>query len=291
MYTMGIQIAHKLNRLQHILPEGLVVNAPWLQKEGYSRGLIAKYVQNGWLQSPARGIYRRPSSHLPVGGPDVWEAAVVSMQQLLDVLITPGGRTALELQGYGHYISTDGPINIELYGPPSPPAWILKFPLEHTLKLHPNVLFQTNSESTNEKLSSVWHVASGRFNNEHAQIHYTNKPWGAYGWPLLMSTPERAALELLAEVPQRETFEQADALLDGLTNLSPKRLNTLLMECRSIKVKRLFMWFGERHNHPWFSKLDKDRINLGSGKRAIVPGGKLDKKYLITVPRDLTTYG
>ena len=106
-----------------------------------------------------------------------------------------------------------------------------------------------------------------------------------------MSMPERAVLELLAEVPLRGTFEQADALIEGLSSLSPKRLNALLAECRSVKVKRLFMWFAERHHHPWFSRLDIKSLDLGSGKREIVAGGKLDKKYLITVPRDLSTNG
>jgi putative hydrolase len=34
-----------------------------------------------------------------------------------------------------------------------------------------------------------------------------------------MSSPERAILELLDEVPQRETFHQADVLMEGLRNL------------------------------------------------------------------------
>ena len=39
-----------------------------------------------------------------------------------------------------------------------------------------------------------------------------------------VSTPERAILELLDEVPKRETFHQADVLMEGLRNLSPRRL-------------------------------------------------------------------
>jgi hypothetical protein len=102
-----------------------------------------------------------------------------------------------------------------------------------------------------------------------------------------MSTPERAILELLNEVPQRETFHQADMLMDGLRNLSPRRLQTLLVECRSVKVKRLFLWFAERHHHAWLHKLDRRRIDLGHGKRMLVRGGKLDKKFNITVPGTL----
>ena len=102
-----------------------------------------------------------------------------------------------------------------------------------------------------------------------------------------MSAPERAILELLDEVPQRETFHQADMLMEGLRNLSPRRLQKLLADCRSIKVKRLFLWFAERHNHAWLKKLDRNGINLGRGKRMLVRGGKLDTKYNITVPENL----
>ena len=99
-----------------------------------------------------------------------------------------------------------------------------------------------------------------------------------------MSAPERAILELLDEVPERETFHQADMLMEGLRNLSPRRLQKLLSDCRSIKVKRLFLWYAERHNHAWLKKLDRSGINLGRGKRMLVRGGKLDPKYSITVP-------
>jgi hypothetical protein len=96
-----------------------------------------------------------------------------------------------------------------------------------------------------------------------------------------------AILELLDEVPQRETFHQADMLMEGLRPLSPKRLQKLLVDRHSVKVKRLFLWFAERHNHPWLKQLRRDEINLGAGKRMLQPGGKLDPKYNITVPENL----
>ena len=108
---------------------------------------------------------------------------------------------------------------------------------------------------------------------------------------MVLSTPERAILELLDEVPQKETFHQADMLMDGLVNLSPQRMTLLLQECRSVKVKRLFLWFAERHRHAWFKHLDSKKVDLGSGKRMLVRGGRLDPKYLITVPGNLDAGG
>ena len=76
-------------------------------------------------------------------------------------------------------------------------------------------------------------------------------------------------------------------LMEGLANLSPGRLQKLLRDCRSVKVKRLFFYFADRHQHAWLKRLDKEAIDLGQGKRMLVKGGKLDKNYLITVPGEL----
>jgi hypothetical protein len=53
-----------------------------------------------------------------------------------------------------------------------------------------------------------------------------------------------------------------------------------------VKAKRLFFWLAERQGYAWFKKLDPDRFDLGHGKRVIVKGGRLDRKYLITVPEE-----
>lgn len=94
-------------------------------------------------------------------------------------------------------------------------------------------------------------------------------------------------LELLDELPDRESFHQVDKLMEGLTNLSPRKLQKLLTDCRNVKVKRLFFFFADRHRHAWLKRLKKEEIYLGKGKRMLVKGGKLDAKYQITVPEDL----
>jgi hypothetical protein len=86
------------------------------------------------------------------------------------------------------------------------------------------------------------------------------------------STPERAILELLDEVPRRETFEQADRFMEGMHTLSPSLLQRLLESCRSVKVKRLLLWFAVRHQFPWLPRLDLTRVDLGHGKRVLVGG-------------------
>ena len=111
--------------------------------------------------------------------------------------------------------------------------------------------------------------------SHQAQIHgsLTWRYFGDGDWPIVLSTPERAVLELLDELPREETFHQVDMLMEGLVGLSPKRTSRLLEECRSVKVKRLFLWFAERHGHPWLERLDRDRIGLGKGKRMLCGAG------------------
>jgi hypothetical protein len=265
---MGIQRHQKLNHLQRVLPEGLPVDSEWLQRHGYSRQLIAKYVRNHWLDSPTRGVYSRNGF---LTDQHSWEPVVMSLQKLLERPITVGGRTALELHGLAHYLSMTGTSEIHLYGSESLPGWVYKLPLKQKIALHSTTLF------------------SAEHNKQIKQASFTDHRWEASKWSLVISTPERAILELLDELPTRETFHQADVLMEGLSNLRPKYLNLLLAECRSVKTKRLFLWFAERHQHAWLKAIDTERVDIGSGKRMLVPGGKLDPKYLITVPEELAS--
>lgn len=267
---MSMQRGGKLNRLQHLLPDGLVVDASWLEAQGYSRSLRGKYLAQGWLERPARGVYRRP------GGGLQWQQVIISLQTLLGYPIIVGGRTALELHGFSHYLRSHGPSEIHLYGDAPPPGWLAKLALDTRFVFHnAKRLFREEPIAITKGMSA---------DSTHGS--FIQRPWGHWNWPLTLSTPERAILELLDEVPNRETFHQADVLMEGLRNLSPRRLQKLLVECRSVKVKRLFFWFAERHNHAWLKRIDRDPIDLGRGKRMLVRGGKLDPTYLITVPRD-----
>lgn len=74
---------------------------------------------------------------------------------------------------------------------------------------------------------------------------------------------------------------------EGLVNLRPRRLQALLEDAGSIKVKRLFLFLADRHRHKWLHCTDRDKISLGSGKRVIFKGGKLDPEYKITIPENM----
>jgi hypothetical protein len=243
-----MQTRNKLNQLERTLPEGLLVDSVWMERHGYSTSLRSQYVSAGWLVQPARGAYKRPLGELN------WEKVVVSLQKLLGSDLTVGGRTAIELQGFGHYLSASGPSTIHLYG--------TKLPLKEKFRFHrAQVLFKSLA------------------NAEGLQDRALQQLPGPSEWTLTVSTPERALLELLDELPRRESFHQVDMLVEGLRTLSPRRIQTLLADCKSIKVKR--------HQPSWLKQIDRASIDLGTGKRMLVKGGKLDQKYLITVPDDL----
>ncbi len=267
---MAEQNNGKLNRLNRILPEGFLVDAAWLAAQGYSTSLRSQYLDSGWLVQPTRQVYQRSRSELN------WQQVVISLQTLLERDLAVGGRTALELKGYGHYLSYHQ-TEVHLYGPQHPPTWLNKLPIPAKFVYH-------NSGRLWNYTVNLGTIAT---ESDSTLDDVTSYLWGQTGERMLLSSPERAVLEVLDELPDHESFHQVDQLFEGLTNLSPRRLEKLLLDCQSVKVKRLFFFFADRHKHAWLSRINKTAIDLGKGKRLLVRGGMLNKTYQITVPKDL----
>jgi len=275
---MAEQNGTKLNRLERELPEGLLVDASWLEGRGYSRSLRSQYVAAGWLKQPTRGVYCRPRGTLG------WEQVVISLQTLLNQPVSVGGRTALELQGYAHYLS-QSPKTVHLYSDTKLPGWLSKIPTGIDFAFHNRARFIKNVD---------WAPAQFSLEGPGTETAEMVLPgglritrWGQWKWPLVVSAQERAILELIDELPTRESFHNVDMMMEGLVNISPRRMQLLLEQTKSVKVKRLFFFFADRQGHRWLNRIEKDKIDLGTGKRALVKGGKLDSTYQITVPEDL----
>lgn len=244
--------------LESLLPEGMVVNRAWLMERGVGRPLVDYYLRSGALEAVARGAYRRP------GPPLKWEHVVYSLQEL-GCSLHVGGRTALEMQGYAHYLPMQGVQQIHLYGVGSLPGWVDKLEAPYRFLFHKSRLFKM--PVTEEAV--------------------TVKPFGHWDWPLYYATPELALLEMASEVRQEADFEVLDKLFESAISLRPRLIMKLLLASHHVKAKRLFLWFSERHGFDWFKRLECDAVNLGSGKRVVVKGGSLDKGYQITVPRKM----
>lgn len=211
-----------------------------------------------------------------------WQQIVISLQTLLEQDLAVGGRTAIELHGYAHYLSQTT-SSVFLYGPKPPPTWLNG--LSHTVRF---VYRNDGRLFARERVSTDPHSLQPEPDSRATRPEsLTVRPWGQWNWPLIISTPERAFLEMLDELPDHESFHQVDMLMEGLATLSPARLQKLLVDCRSVKVKRLFFFFAGRHRHAWLKRLDRKAVDLGQGKRVLVKGGRYDAKHQITVPRDL----
>ncbi|NEW84015.1 MAG: hypothetical protein GZ094_16835 [Mariniphaga sp.] len=96
---------------------------------------------------------------------------------------------------------------------------------------------------------------------------------------LKISGTARAMMECLALSPERFALSEAYELMEGLNALRPMQVQELLEQCKSIKTKRLFLYFAEKANHAWLKYVDTTSVDLGSGKRIIVTNGALTSKY------------
>ena len=185
-----------------------------------------------------------------------------------------GGTTALELHGRTHYLPLSRRRAIHLYGSDPLPSWINKLGLDETVHHHGTAWLSEPKE------------ASERGCEELSMSSFTvDIPWGDGFRTVRTSTLERALFEILKDVPARISFEHAEQLMEGLANLSPRRLDALLHRTRSVKVKRLFFWLAERQGHAWLKRLEVGDYDLGRGKRVLARDGRLVSRYGITVPK------
>ena len=247
----------KINRLISQWPRGTVRTASYLNRLGFSHDLLVRYRQSGWLQSFGRGAY------ILYGDKVEWTGVLYAFQNQLGLDVHPGGKTALELKGYAHYLAlAPGEGRVFLYGAQGLvlPSWFKGERLGIKIVMIRTNLFPKNSKEGFSEFSDK-------------------------DFSIMISSPERAAMELLHLVPGKISFDEALLIMENLISLRPDVVQRLLGLCRSIKVKRLFMYMAERQQHSWVSELDTSRIDMGKGKRMIVPKGKYDSTYQITVPR------
>jgi hypothetical protein len=278
---MGAQRHSRINQLLLALPEGFLADSAWIQAQGISRSSIRDYVESGWLERIGPRVYRRPGR--VANGPLRWDVVVLSLQQVMRKALHVGGRTAVELSGYAHYLETGESPTVYLYGQAAP-SWLAKLPLKAQFKLRSDRLFATAGTGVEMQR---FDLRSGETSAE-TKGSEAKSPWE---WSLTMSVPERAILEMMDELPRHESFHRVDVVMEGMTNLRPQLLGKLLQECKSVKVKRLFLWYAERHGHAWLKHLDQSSIDLGLGKRQLVPAGRFDARYQITLPTELFPAG
>jgi transcriptional regulator with AbiEi antitoxin domain of type IV toxin-antitoxin system len=256
MSNMNRQFDKKLNKLLSEWPAGTVAVQPWLENRGIYRQLTNAYVKSGWLEKLERGAYIRK------GDPVQWMGGLYAIQTQLGLSIHAGAKTALSMKGYAHYLALGKDQTVTLFGAQNEklPAWFSKSPWNE------NLVYSSTNLFTDNKTLGLTKSKNDSFT-------------------ITLSTPERAIMELIYQIPKHAHYEDAQLAMESLTTLRPKVIQSLLENCNSIKVKRFFMWLAEYNQHKWVERLDLNKIDFGKGKRTIAKGGYFDNKYLITIPK------
>lgn len=246
----------KINQLLKTWPIGTVAVSRWLKGQGVSQQLANKYEKTSWLRRIGQGAFIRDGDNVE------WLGGLYALEEQLKLPVHAGAKTALELLGYSHFLRMGKGGSRWLFGNPGTklPAWFKSYSWEVEIHyLTPNLFSKPDLGLTKKNMGTF-------------SIH--------------LSSPERAIMEALYLVPDQQSFEEASLLMEGLRTLRPELVQKLLEGCRSFKVKRLFMLLAEKGNHPWLKRLQLNKVDFGKGKRGLVKGGILDKKYQITIPKN-----
>lgn len=268
---MNAERSQNLKKVLEAVPAGFLADAAWLTSQGLAYETFRDYVRRGWLDRVARGVFRRPAPDTSTPDTLGWRPCLLSIQRIMGYDVHVGGMTALAEQGYEHYIRLGGGGFVWVYGEDMP-NWLRRLPLDAQVEARTTSLFADRT------LGLAW-------NDTRAPDLL---PWD---WGLRMSTPERAVMEAMDELPGHEGFHNLDMVFQSLTTLRPKMLSALLHSCRKIKVRRLFFVFADRYVYPWRKRLDPGEFDLGSGDRALVKGGRMHPRYRIMVPEGFVETG
>jgi Transcriptional regulator, AbiEi antitoxin, Type IV TA system/Transcriptional regulator, AbiEi antitoxin N-terminal domain len=257
--TMSTEVSSKINKLLYSHPPGIVMLSSWLTSQGYSHDLQQRYKKSNWLKSIGVGALVRTKDQ--VG----YEGTIYALQQQSHLTIHPGGRTALSLLGKAHYLELSA-NKITIMGTVGEklPTWFKKYPWGVKVDYYETSFLPSDIGLTEVELKN---------------------------FSIKVSGAARAMMECLYLAPQKQELIECFELMEGLNNLPPYQVQALLENCKSIKVKRLFLYLAEKADHSWFKQLDVKKIDLGKGKRSIVKNGVLIDKYGITVPKEIEEHG
>jgi len=253
---MNVKGLTKINSLLQRLPAGALYFASWLNENGISHTLQQHYRDAQWLTSIAPGVMYR------TGDKPTLFSALSCFNTQLNKKFYIGALSALEIRGFAHYVPL-GRQQIMVYCPRGEwfPQWFSKYDWGVDIVKKYSELNETGIATINENRFDV-----------------------------AVATPERAFLECLSLAPKYYYLIDLYYIMEMLSSLRPDLLQNLLEECNSAKVKRLFLYMAEKAGHTWLEDLDLSKINLGTGKRAIVKNGIYNSKYQITLPGDLVNY-
>ncbi|AEP29374.1 type IV toxin-antitoxin system AbiEi family antitoxin [Brumicola nitratireducens] len=256
----------KLNLLVNEFSPGSVVLQQWLGQNGISHSLAQKYVQNGWLERLANGVFYRPQKDPKVL--PTWATVLSALMYQTDIKVHLAGLSSLQQQGLSHYLSLNS--------------------TNTTNQLKNKVWIGTDGKQTlpkwfREFCQVEWIYCKNKVDNQHVKACI---PITVNGKALLASSAELAAFEVVSAIGRDISFEHVAELFQGLVNLSPRKVQTILASSKAIQANRVFLFLGHYYEHQWVKRIDESVVNLGAGKRQVVANGHYDRQYKITVPSD-----
>jgi len=246
----------KINLLLQKFPSGALYFGSWLNNNGISYFLQRHYRNSQWLTAIDKGVMYR------TGEKPTLFSALSCFNSQLDKNFHIGAMSALEMRGFAHYVPL-GRQTVVIYFPQNEwfPKWFSKYDWGVEILKKYSELNKTGVSTINED-----------------------------NFEIAVSSPERAFLESLDLTPKYYNLTDLYQVMEMLNSLRPNLLQQLLEECKSIKIKRLFLYMAEKAGHSWLEDLDFSKIDLGKGKRSIIKNGVYNSKYQITISRDLANY-
>ena len=224
-----------------------VVTAVCLRRQGVSYQSMLKYRRSDWLRPLGNGAFCESGDVPSI------DTALTALVEQLELPLHLGGKTALARRGIMQYVPIGG-LPLEIY-------------IRRGVRL-PKWFSATYAGRFVCKRTCLFPDDSGIEHREAACD---------------VSSPERAFLELAAEVPQRIALGELYQLMEFADTLRPKLVSDLLAKCGSVKAKRVFLLLADDLGHRWAKRVDLSGIDLGSGCRVIDKGGKFQPKYNIVV--------
>jgi hypothetical protein len=236
-----------LKKLIGFVQQKGVVTAPFLLRQGIGYQSMFEYRQSGWLTALGVGAF------CGKGTKPSLDEALSALSDQLKLPLHLGGNTALARRGIQQYVPLGG-LPSELY-------------LRRGIRL------------------PKWFCDSyaGQFirNSSNSIPDETGIEQDPAGYAV--SSPERAFLELAAEVPTKIALGELYQLMEFADTLRPDLVSELLAKCRSVKAKRVFLFLAEDLDHWWAKKMDIAGVDLGSGCRVLDKGGQFQPKYHLIV--------